>query len=1394
MDCHADAVPGTERYQWDHELSSDGVRLGIRDADNGRAEYVITIDGAEGGSILLRLGEAAGDGFSPALRQRAYARLADIDSNAGRRGYWAARARCPRAIPTDAFYDQLSEQNIVFGPAFRAVREIWRGEQEAIGRVQMSDPMTAEVASYIQHPAFLDGCLQLFAATLFGEASRKTFLPVGMESFRFEPGPVSMAWSHVRLRKPVMPEDKAALADLVFYDRNFQPIGEIAGFSLRLSDGAQLLEHGATAAGLDCYRIAWESLERGSGPTPIDGQPTVLGDGPYAAMIRNRLGEMSVTVDAPATATDGAVIVLDDVSAVLDPTALLEDVRWLLDAVKRLDLDNPDSRLTRLWFVTRSTQQVTGHDEIRPGQAFVWGFARSLEREYPWLTICCIDEGEDHLGAAAAAEIAAGSAETMVAYRGDARYVARVLPLATTRVEAIPTSEPFTLRTTAFGSLDNLYLAPSEPAAPAANEVEIRVHATGLNFKDVLYALGMLAVEGQQSGVDQADNMLFGGDCAGIITRVGAEVTSVRPGDRVVAIMAFGCFASHVTVGEHFVAPLPNGMSFQQGAAVPTAYLTVYHAFFGSGGLKPGDHVLIHAAAGGVGLAAVQLALHFGATVYATASRSKHAFLRALGVAHVYDSRSLEFAERLVTDLPQKLDLIVNSLNGDFIDRSFSILRPGGRFVELGKIGVWSPTEAARRRPDARYLLFDLMDVASERPDLLADEFRAVLQLMTDAGLRPTRVQTFPMTRVNEAFRCMAEARHIGKIVVTQPDVEGETAATIRPNRCHVVVGGLGALGQALVDWLATRGARHITVIGRRTADTLIHQKSDALRARGVALNYIRADVADRRQTDEAFERIAAAGVPIGDIYHLAGELVDALLRNQTLSTFAAAFRAKVDVAINLHLASLRLPHTRFICFSSIASVFGSPGQTNYAAANAVLDALAHHRRALGLHALTVNWGPWADAGMADAMAAADKARLADAGVTPLTPAAGFTLLEQLLVDDRTRAVAADVDWRRALATYPAGRIPPCMAALGDSSATEADGPVEPLSTLPANERLPAMIAATTRCIGQVLRLSVTDLAPHNTLGELGLDSLMGMELRYKLERLIGTTVPVSTLLRGPSVAELAAELLQLAGLTASDSALFDAQAVSTARWLMRVGGPQNATVRLVCFHHLGGSAEFFRRWTEPLTDIAEVLAVQLPGRGDRADEPAIVDMDVVFEALLPLLQSLLDRPMVLYGHSMGSHLAFECARRLRALGYRPDHLFASGLWSPLDHHIEKQSPEFVDIDLANLEIPSALRDDNAYMHALNKLVHADTELLRNYRGANAEPPLDIPITAFSGENDPFAPPPKVARWAGCTSSAFVHLSVPGKHMFVADQPTIVDDRLRSALASFTGSEAEVCS
>ncbi|ETB33809.1 hypothetical protein N602_29330, partial [Mycobacterium avium subsp. hominissuis 10-5606] len=305
------------------------------------------------------------------------------------------------------------------------------------------------------------------------------------------------------------------------------------------------------------------------------------------------------------------------------------------------------------------------------------------------------------------------------------------------------------------GTLEDLAVQEHPAAELAPGQVRVRVAAAGVNFRDVLVALGMYPGAAQ-----------LGAEGAGVVTEVGAGVTDVAVGDAVMGI--FGLVGSEAAVDRRLVTRVPPGWSMAQAAGIPVVFLTAYYGLSVLAGLRAGQRVLVHAATGGVGMAAVQLARHWGAEVFATASRGKWDTLRAMGFddAHIADSRTLDFEQKFGA-APGGMDVVLNSLAGEFNDASLRLLGPGGRFIEMGKTDLRDPDVVARAHPGVRYRAFDLMEAG---PDRIAAMLAEVMELFAAGALTPLPVKAFDARCAADAYRFVSAARHIGKVVLTMPD------------------------------------------------------------------------------------------------------------------------------------------------------------------------------------------------------------------------------------------------------------------------------------------------------------------------------------------------------------------------------------------------------------------------------------------------------------------------------------------------------------------------------------------------------------------------------------------------------------------------------------------------
>jgi NADPH:quinone reductase-like Zn-dependent oxidoreductase/acyl carrier protein len=786
--------------------------------------------------------------------------------------------------------------------------------------------------------------------------------------------------------------------------------------------------------------------------------------------------------------------------------------------------------------VTAGAEGVDGCETLRIEQAPVAGLASVAVLEHPELRVTLVDldpqadVGEARLladelaGAVAMAE--PGAHESRVALRKGLRHVARLARKA--RSAARPVDEaPRRLHISSRGTLENLAIGPTERRAPGPGEVELRVRASGLNFRDVLSALGLYPGEIRH----------LGSDCAGEIVALGSEVRGFKLGDRVVA-MVEGAFASHATTRWEFVAPLPAGVDFEQGAAIPTAYLTADITLNRIAGMKAGDRVLIHSGAGGVGMAAIALAHRAGAEIFATAgSPAKRAALKRLGVQHVMDSRTPAFADEIARITGGKgVNIVLNSLTGPMLDRSFEALGEGGVFLEIGKRGLWTQEQVERLGRGIRYHVVDCNDNARDTPQLVGEIFTRVLRDIESSALPWLPCTTFAFERAPDAFRFMAQARHIGRIVFRHPVVARRCEQAVRSDATYLVTGGLKGLGLLAAQWLADEGARHLLLAGRSAVDAAAQRAIAALVEAGVSVRTVAADVASAEGVQRLMDELGRGLPPLGGVLHCAGVLDDGMLAKQTPDRFAAVMAPKADGAWRLHRALLKhdMRPDFFVLYSSMSALFGSPGQGNYVAANAFLDALAQHRAAHDLPAASIQWGAWKETGMA--ARGGTIARASALGMESLSPPQGLQALSLVLRDAMERVAVAPIDWA-LLCRQLGGAAPPALlqdlvAEAGSRSGGHASNAASPLrrvdfAALPPATRQPQMLALVRRELALVLALGDggASLQDDRAFAELGLDSLTAVELRNRLQLMLGRPVPATAAFEWPTVASLAAHL-----------------------------------------------------------------------------------------------------------------------------------------------------------------------------------------------------------------------------------------------------------------------------
>lgn len=691
------------------------------------------------------------------------------------------------------------------------------------------------------------------------------------------------------------------------------------------------------------------------------------------------------------------------------------------------------------------------------------------------------------------------------------------------------------------GQLRNLRWETAPHLALGQDDVEIDVRATGLNFRDVMYTLGLLSDEAVENGFAGAT---LGLECAGIVTAVGDHVKNLKLGD---SVLAFGpsSFANRVVTNVNGCAKIPDGIGFEAAATIPSTFLTSYYALKHLAQLQEGERLLIHGAAGGVGIAAIQIAKLLGAEVYASAgSDEKRDFLRLLGVEHIVDSRSLDFADDIMALTGgQGVDVVLNSLAGEAISRNLRVLKPFGRFLELGKRDFYENTHIGLRpfRNNISYFGIDADQLMQERPQLTRKLFQEVMALFVEGSLHALPYKTFEADHIVEAFRYMQQAKQIGKIVVTyaagihEVHADRSTLPLLRlnPRASYLVTGGLGGFGLATARWLIEKGARHLVLVGRRGLDAPEAKAAVAdMERQGVTVYATRCDITNKAALSELLNEIATNMAPLRGVVHAAAVIEDSLIRNLTDDNLRRVLAPKTVGARNLHELTQSLPLDLFVLFSSATTVFGNPGQAAYVAANTYMESLACARRSSGLVATCIGWGAIDDVGFLARNTKIREALQGRMGGAALSSALALTMLEEMIVTNRSDIAILNLEWRllaKFLPSATSAKFSEIAAAGGDgeSDGNQAEDIQEMMQTLSPEALSARFIEMLKVEIGEILRIPAEKIDETRSVYDMGLDSLMGVELGLAVESRFGVRLPVMALSDSQTIAKLAEKIVQ---------------------------------------------------------------------------------------------------------------------------------------------------------------------------------------------------------------------------------------------------------------------------
>jgi acyl transferase domain-containing protein/NADPH:quinone reductase-like Zn-dependent oxidoreductase/acyl carrier protein len=1092
-------------------------------------------DGAWSAEILSRIAGRSG----VIERRHATAMIGTVSGRKAALGRIADRLREADALCGDPqsvhraeeIYAHYAELGLPYGPEFQRVRQVARHAGGfAIGDLRGLDTPLGE---YLR-ASILDCAMQTLAGVVKLEDA---YLPVGFDALEL-------------LKRP-----KGDLRTLIEVTQS-SATDLAADFAIFEGDRPALI-----VEGLRLKRVAATAAERGIFHEPrwvkrslIAGKPTALrqrqvllihcDDAPSGEPAR-ALAESGISVQSCGDAS-GALRALAERPAIGDlcwfwrPQPYLtgeariraeceenyRDLIALVGAMERLG----SRRDLRLFLLTEGAQWLPGDvTEGRPASSIaassLWGWGQVLLNEYPAFRVTLIDlpPSRQHTDYRPLVDelIAgdAGSSEFQVAYRSGIRHVKRIV----TATAAATEDDNFEIAINEYGRFANVKPVPTADVAPTGDEIQVRVHAAGLNFKDVLNALGMLRQYALDTG-RQYQPLPLGFEASGIVLAAGPEA-EFQPGDAVI-LSQLGCMKKRVTVPSVAAVRKPTDLSFVEAATIPAAYVTAYYALHHLADIRSGDRVLIHAAAGGVGQAAVQLAKRAGARVFATASARKWPLLRSQGVEHIMNSRALDFTDEVLEATGGRgVDIVLNSLNKDYVPASLRCLGRAGRFVELGKIGIWSNEQMRAERPDVAYHNFDLSEFPeAEFRRINREILERVASLLAAGDLHPLPTVAYALDEIEEAFSVLSRGANAGKLAL---DFRGENnradePVILSPEETYLVTGALGALGRVTVRKLVREGARHVALLGRSPVSESTIDEFRTELGPDVELIPLEGDVADAQDLSRVVARLSERHPPVGGIIHAAGVLADAPAAKQTWESINQVFRSKLYGTWLLHQAAASFPNLRFfVVYSSISSVIGAAGQGNYAAANAFMDVLMHWRAGRKLPGLSINWGPWAEVGMAANLTAQQIRGIEERGVRFVKPAEGARALFKALARPWPQCLVGEFDWERFVSAQPT------LAALFERLAakrqrTPKSIDLDQLLTQNKSDRDAAIRSILRAKVAEVLHFdSPDDVDPDARFVELGLDSLAAVELKNALEVVFRIPLPTSTLFDHPAIQAL---------------------------------------------------------------------------------------------------------------------------------------------------------------------------------------------------------------------------------------------------------------------------------
>ncbi|MDN5202950.1 SDR family NAD(P)-dependent oxidoreductase [Fulvivirgaceae bacterium BMA10] len=1357
------------------------------------------------------------------------------------------------------FYLQLKESGLQYGEAFRNIQKLWKSENAVLAAIKLSKSLSYEADNFNIHPALLDACLHtIFAAKPEVESEKSgIYLPIYIRRFKIHEKPGAEVWNYLEITES---NENFLGGNYFIMDKNGKLIAEIQGFRCKYIEGSRGEGKNDTYDGM--YEYHWEETDisiyedtggKQKNETLIlfNDQKNIVGsfgndfERDHFNVIKIDKGDAFRIYSEnhfeinPENQLDTERILKTLTDQKVNITKIIYG--WILDQKRDVhlsvsELQEQQGALSQellnmlravvsqglepsIAVITQGVELLGDKDKININQSAAYGISRVTINEYPFIKMGTIDIGDklsdddrNHLYQCLAADLPKKKHLVELAIRNDKVLTRRLQTveeeiaedMAAKKLPSLGSSYRADVRE--YGIMDSIVFRETRRKQPENDEIEIQVHAAGLNFKDIMNVMGLLSDEAVEGGIAGKN---LGLECSGKVTAVGKDVTEFKVGDEVMA-WSSNSYSGYSIAKSNCVISKPDNLSFEEASSLTVVFLTAYYSLNYLGRINENERILIHAASGGVGLAAIQIAQLAGAEIIATAgNEEKRKYLKSLGIQHVFDSRSLGFTDEVMKITEGKgVDIVLNSLSGKGITQSIKCLAPFGRFIEIGKADIYNDAKLALRRfgDNLSYHAVDLDRLMLQKPILGKKMFKDLGELFSSNKLKALPNKIFHITELSDALKYMSKGTHIGKITVKM-DQEPITmlpsnTLELDPEATYLITGGASGFGLSLAKLLVDKGAKHLALVSRSGC------KSEAdweivrsLENKGVQVHLMKSDITSTKDIRLLMNIIRDTMPPLRGVIHSAAVLEDATIPNVDNERFMRVFRPKVLGAWNLHQATQKETLDFFLMLSSISSIFGLPGQSNYSAANNFLDRLAHYRQSIGLRASSVNLGVLGMyAGMSKEGGNVINV-LANQGWLPLSLQQVTSKIENVLLQQPAQRMAANLDWKRFRDFF---------AHLIDDSrfahlieAAQQKGKVGSGSTTLLDEILNASVEERqgklqeklTNSLAKILGTSSDKIETDISISVIGLDSLMLNQLRNWIQQKLEINYPLMKIAKGPSIEELSAQLLEELNQEEEVSTNEDTSGIDNGEnveivndWLVRnKGNRQTIKKRVFCIHPVGAGASMFSHFIYNPPKDTDIMAFQLPGRENRKDEKPYEDIQKLIPDMAEAVLPLLDVPFIILGHSFGGIIGFELVRYLREhYNISPAQLFITGTIAPQltkgwkkrdvinETSIESNSEEKL-LSLMNYI------DDVEFIKRILPVMRKDMPIIMTYPYTPLEP-LDIPITAFAADKDEVVLINEVACWKEQTKSNFTLEVVEGDHWFLSRNKKLILQRLTEAV------------